>query len=403
MTFAIPFFAILIVINIWATRRVKRYCDNFGNRKTLLQIGIWIVPFLGAFIAGNYAQPPRQDIQDGRRRQKASNDYESTRPKAPDTITHEAGEDFDVIANMGAVNGIPLLDWQSLGDWAQATPDDQSSQARITQGRRAWLLHLRDAMGPAAHLYESDDAFILSTLEPVEVNALANYIRHTKRRITQLLKGIAKFPSQTREILLVLDSPDDYYHYVSIYYPEEGEFAFSGGMFIDAGCPHFVTVRAELSSIEPVIAHEMTHLALAHLRLPRWLDEGIAVNAEHQLTGNQPLIYDLRELHERHMRFWNPDSIQEFWSGKSFYRTDDGNLLSYELARIIVEQIAKQWGEFLQFVKLADHQDAGATAAQNTLGLDLGVLASTLLETSTHAGWAPDPAAWETPQPAEQQ
>jgi hypothetical protein len=42
----------------------------------------------------------------------------------------------------------------------------------------------------------------------------------------------------------VLDSEEDYYRYVSIYYPSEGEFALSGGMFIHAGCPHFVVVRA---------------------------------------------------------------------------------------------------------------------------------------------------------------
>ena len=74
----------------------------------------------------------------------------------------------------------------------------------------------------------------------------------------------------------------------------------------------------------------MTHLALAHLSLPKWLDEGIAVNLERRLTGLRDSLYTPKELHEKHLEFWNEQSIQEFWSGTSFQRTDAGNLLSYE-------------------------------------------------------------------------
>ena len=41
---------------------------------------------------------------------------------------------------------------------------------------------------------------------------------------------------------------------MSYYYAEDGEFATSAGMHISAGCSHFVTRKADLSAIEPVIA-----------------------------------------------------------------------------------------------------------------------------------------------------
>jgi hypothetical protein len=250
-------------------------------------------------------------------------------------------------------------------------------------------------VGEYAHLYESDDAFILSTLESRVVKSMADYITITRRRICSVLQDMASFPANEKCIVVIFDSEEDYYRYISIYYPELGEFATSGGMFIDNGCAHFVAVYADLSIIEPVIAHEMTHLALSHHKLPKWLDEGIAVNTEQRLTGAKSFIYTPKELHQKHLRFWNAEIIQEFWSGKSFDRTDDGNLLSYELARIIVEQLAKQWGSFSHFVKSARRQDAGAEAARAELAIDIGAFAAALLEVPPTNNWAPKPEAWK--------
>jgi hypothetical protein len=204
-----------------------------------------------------------------------------------------------------------------------------------------------------------------------------------------VLGDLAQLPLNERSILIVLDSEEDYYHYVSIYYPAEGEFAFSGGMYINAGCPHFVVVRTDLSSVEPVIAHELTHSALAHLRLPKWLDEGLAVNTEYRVAGSRRLLHTPHELHRMHLKFWNAERIQEFWSGASFDRTDDGNLLSYELARIIVEQMAKQWDSFAGFVATASREDSGASSAEKSMSIRLGSYATALLEIDPTESWEP--------------
>lgn len=95
-----------------------------------------------------------------------------------------------------------------------------------------------------------------------------------------------------------------------------------------------------------------------------------------------------------HLRFWNPATIQEFWAGASFHRTDDGHLLSYELARVVVEQMARDWEAFQAFVATAKRQDAGAAAAREALGVDLGAYVGALLQIDDSAGWAPHPAGW---------
>jgi hypothetical protein len=73
---------------------------------------------------------------------------------------------------------------------------------------------------------------------------------------------------------------------------------------------------------------------------------------------------------------------------------DDGNLLSYDLARILVEQLAKSWEPIKHFVVTADRRDSGASAASAVFGIDLGSLVCALLERDASSVCAPDPQAW---------
>ena len=384
--------AILIGLNLWASLRVGRHGDTPGQRKLLLWIGIWLIPFLGAWIATDHARPP--PAWPGPCTPEQLGDAATDEAPLPHQLDHPGGTPFDLHAHMGLVNGYPLMDWPALAAWAGTAADPEQVRRLVEDGRRAWLLHLREVMSLDARLLENDEVFVLSSLEPRIALAMAEYVATTRRRITRLLPELAAYRLGEKPVVLVLDDEDAYYAYVSIYYPDEGEFATSGGMFIDAGCPHFVAVHADLAGIEPVIAHEMTHLALAPLRLPKWLDEGLAVNTEHRLAGTRRGMHTPQQLHQKHQRFWTAQTIQEFWSGRSFDRSDDGNLLSYELARIIVEQLARQWPDFARFVRSAQRQDGGAAAARAVYGAELGSVATALLEMPAQPGWDPQPAAW---------
>jgi hypothetical protein len=182
---------------------------------------------------------------------------------------------------------------------------------------------------------------------------------------------------------------------VSFYYPESGEFAFSGGMYINRGAGHFVTVKDDLRGIEPTIAHEMTHSCLSHLPLPLWLNEGIAVNTESRLVRPPHRLATPQQMRDKHLRFWGEDEIQQFWSGKSFGRPDEGQALSYDLARIMVEQLSKDWKPFKRFVGAADYQDGGDAAARQFLGASLGAITAALLERDSAPAWEPRPQRWE--------
>ena len=311
---------------------------------------------------------------------------------APSEVASGAAPAFRIAAHCRLQQGYPIMDWAAAGRWADALAEEEQAPAwRAIE--RAWLLHLRDALGAGFQLLESDNCLLLAAVEEHVAHATLAFMERTRKRVVRTLDGIARVTPEGKDILVVFDDEDSYYRYVSHAYPDGGEFASSGGMYIDGGCGHFVTVRRDLGAIEPVIAHEMTHGCLAHLPIPLWLNEGLAVNTEQRLTGVQPALFSARDMHDKHCAFWGAAEIQEFWSGWSFQRIDDGNLLSYDLARILVAYLGKDWASFRRFVLAANAADGGAAAASEHLGADLGELVCALLGQAHSPGWSPAAAA----------
>ena len=314
--------------------------------------------------------------------------------KPPAIISAQGVEALDLASSLQYVNELPVPDWEHVSAWIGSIPSPEEQAKAWAACEVAWLQYLGFALGPKYHLVERDGALLLSSLESRIASATLGFMVKTLSRITRLLDGLAQAPEWGKDILIAFDDQETYYRYVSRYYREDGEFAGSSGMHIGTGCSHFVTMKADLRSIEPVIAHEMTHGCLGHLPIPAWLNEGIAVNTEQRLCPPLPPIFTPQEMHEKHLRFWREAEIQQFWSGKSFLRNDDGNMLSYDLARILVSQFASKWDAFREFARHANLSDAGASAAREHLGLELGDAAAAILERDLGDCWQPNPDSW---------
>ncbi|MDR1462534.1 MAG: hypothetical protein LBI68_05275 [Azoarcus sp.] len=325
---------------------------------------------------------------------KAQAKAPNRQPDPPAELYAPGVESFAFRSYLQYVNKFPVPDWKAVSEWLGSLTDPGEQAKLWTSCEMAWLQHLRVALGPEYYLDEAGDSILLSPLDRSISQATLGFMNKTQARISRILHDIALIPKWKKNILIVFDDDDAYYRYVSRYYLDDGEFARSSGMHINTGCSHFVTIRADLWAIEPVIAHEMTHGVLGHLPIPVWLNEGIAVNTEQRLCPPPRPLFTAREMHEKHLEFWGTKEIQEFWSGKSFLRTDDGNTLSYDLARILVSQFSSDWESFRGFVLAADARDAGATAAHEHLGVDLGASVAAIFKREDTAGWTPDLDAW---------
>lgn len=108
-----------------------------------------------------------------------------------------------------------------------------------------------------------------------------------------------------------------------------------GGVYLNRGHGHFAMPNGDLERYVSVMSHELCHAFLHHLELPLWLDEAITQGVEHSITGLLPYVLD-REMIGRHQDYWDAPRIRAFWSGESFIFADEGQELSYHLARFIL-------------------------------------------------------------------
>lgn len=323
-----------------------------------------------------------------RRPDKASLEHP---PAGTGRITFDA-RTLDLIAAARWHEDIPHPQWEAVHDWMDALSEERRGEA-WQACERAWLDWLRGSLGLHYRLYESDRALLLTTQTQRLADVKLGYLGTTFKRITRVLEELADGGSVGKEILIACANEDDYYRYVSGFYPSEGEFAMSSGMHLNHGRGHFVTNGSELHDIEPVIVHEMTHSCLSHLRIPAWLNEGMAVTIERLFADRPRDPYLEQELHRKHRAFWTPDSIQEFWAGSSYLRPDEGNELSYALGRILVDGLSDDWPAFKAFALEAEMADAGAESAARHLHVDLGEFVRHFLE-ATEGTWGPMPARW---------
>ncbi|MEI2429322.1 hypothetical protein RDV84_22450 [Lysobacter yananisis] len=296
----------------------------------------------------------------------------------------------------------PIPDWERIAvaerpDWSIAESD-----AFWTAAAEHWLRALAESLGSGYRVQSSERFLLLTAMPPAQAQAYLKFCETARRRIVRNLGPLAQPVGGGKHVCLVFIEDDAYYDYIAHYYPEGGEYAMSAGVFLNAGYGHFALCESHADAMQPTIAHELTHALLAHLPIPTWLNEGMAVNTEHSLFPHlahpSAQLYTPDEIERKHIKFWTAERIQEFWSGAAFHRTDDGSLLSYDLAKKMVALAAHDHAAFVPFVLAAHRDDGGAKAAER-----LEYPVENLVEAVLGEGdWEPQPQGWRGPiQPEE--
>lgn len=285
---------------------------------------------------------------------------------------------------------VPIPDWANL-PWPE-TADDATLNRHANGLAAAWLDATARSLAVAHRRAESDHFMLLSPWEARPARLLLDYLERSRRRVLAALPEIARDQGYGKTAVMVFADEDSYYRYVANYgSPSDAPEALSSGMFIDAGYGHFVFVQGPFEGMEPVVVHELTHCLVRHRPIPAWLNEGLAVNTEQRFTPQRPR-YQANEREYAFGQFWNAQTIQEFWTGKSFLRPDDGQPLSYELARLLVQLLDQDHARLARFCAEAHRDDGGEAAANGVLGIGLGALAGVVLG---EGDWSPRPALWQ--------
>ena len=168
---------------------------------------------------------------------------------------------------------LPIPDWDRLEQPADAT--DEQLHAFWDAAASTWLIELSARLGNGYAFAESNFFMLLGALSDRQQQLALEYAEKSRTRVLKVLSGIAVDDGYGKEVILVFKDQETYYTYTSNYeddVPAAEELSFSGGMYINRGYGHFVFVADDLTLIEPVIAHELTHSLMSHLPLPLWIN-----------------------------------------------------------------------------------------------------------------------------------
>lgn len=290
------------------------------------------------------------------------------------------------------VDRFPRPNWNAI--WSRIEPiTDEAEQAALwARAGREWLEQVAGALGQDYSVQDVQGFLVVSNRSLADLKGIGSVLKNARARILAELDGVAANDPRFPLAVLWLEDEARYYEYVSHFYPESGEFAFSGGMFLRVGYPHFVFPHYDEDwQLERVVAHELTHALVRHLPLPLWLNEGMAVTLEEMIAGVRHAAITEEKLAE-HREYWTPELMQAFWSGESFSFSDEGNGLSYALGQLLVLNLGHDFPRFREFAIASDHADSGEAAAQRVFGVSLGDLIAGFLG---DGDWAPDPDQWE--------
>lgn len=267
--------------------------------------------------------------------------------------------------------GLPIIEPVKVESWIKSNEQVKNKTKIWRSLGNYWVETLAESLNDQYWLLDSDN-FCILTLEEDNVAQRFGYFCENAYKIALSQMGqIASRHPYGCYYILIFDDIDNYYRYISPLFPEESNLAQSSGVFISSGYPHFALPSADISNMEAVVSHELSHAVVSHLELPVWLDEGIAQKMEELILRDIIKFEISAERAEKHRIFWNSKRIKEFWSGESFAKAGDSNELSYELARIMIDLISEDKKRFINFVKNIGSTNTGEKAAKKYLGKEL--------------------------------
>ena len=270
-------------------------------------------------------------------------------------------------------------DWGAVWDWCDRHTPLEGQAEVATAMARDWMRRVARAMPVPMQLRESPHFILVLPTSSSQADLCLQHLEIYRGRIAAALRDFASAKWIGKSVVLVAPDAEQFARYLTDYYPD-GEFMMPGGVCLNAGYTHFVLPDAHLHQHLPVFAHELCHVFLRNTNWPLWLEEAVVQTIEHKVTRLSSYVLD-RETIRRHRAFWTPATIQEFWTGSSFQRPDEGSELSYHLALFLLNAVNGEGREAMAtLLRQARREDAGFAAFTAALGLSPAEVVANLLD-----------------------
>ena len=119
---------------------------------------------------------------------------------------------------------MPIPDWERIA--ATEPADDPTDRHAFWNSAAAeWLEALGQQLGEEHRLRHSPNFFLLSALPDRQAELFLVFCERVLRHVRGNLKALADDGGFGRFVAIVFAHEDDYYDYISHYYPEGGEYS----------------------------------------------------------------------------------------------------------------------------------------------------------------------------------
>ena len=282
-------------------------------------------------------------------------------------------------------------DWKTISDYIEDNLPKSERKSAWESASMQWVERLCRQLRGKYRVWETPNFLILTEASDRISRDVCKTCEATLKHILTSLPEIASDEGFGKHVVLMIASLKDYYRYISYFY-SEGEHPMSGGVCLDGdGYVHFAFPTIDYFSYGTILVHELTHTCLADRPIPAWLNEAIAMRMEETLCGSKTFVLD-REIYERHVAYWNVDTIQTFWSGESWQIPGESFELSYNLAQVLWRKIELDIGAsreaIMKFIATAKSSDGGEAACRSIFKMSLADLITSFLGKGK---WKPAP------------
>ena len=295
-----------------------------------------------------------------------------------------------LIKNSEHRNDFLYPDWEKLHDLVSEHCTESQYDIAFTELAKEWLIAMKACLPDEFRIYESGNFFLLCNEEMHISKNLIHSCERSLKIILEQFAGVLEDTGYGKHVLIVFKNAEQYNRYTDEF-SMSGESPSSGGMCIHNGYTHIVLPHMfSEETPDDVIAHELTHALLTNYKIPVWLNEALAMRMEDIAAGFDGLNLN-EEIYQKHVKFWNDTTIQDFWSGLLWHIDSIGFELSYDLARIIWKKIAVDLAatkeDIVDLISSVKLDDSGNDAIKRIFDYSLGELVGDFLG---DGNWEPD-------------
>lgn len=262
-------------------------------------------------------------------------------PKAPTDLPSLSQDDIGHL--IGDPNGLPRVDWHAASIWMRREMIHPSRQASYRRSIAAACLdELRDTLDADHRRWRT---LHVEGLAPLGGQIGPSVAQVAERAFTVLAKEFATIRGDEpiAPVAVVLIEPlESYIDFTASYFPEDGAFATSGGLYLNEDPDAFALIAVNTSArhqAEAAVVHELTHHALHGHGLPLWVEEGFTQVMEQRVTGAGNFSIDSAMI-GRQREAWSDGGIARYLDGESFVSPErDEQELAYHLSQWFVRSM----------------------------------------------------------------